>query len=497
MEQVKGFKLINKLSNNVKEELIDFFLFLLCLTCSMFLTFRHLGGGKDGQDWSQLLQWYILWPLIILFIIFTIALGYRRYKYAKVNPFHIIVGPLFVSYLIVKLLGYVFFPIGQQTYEFIFRSESFFINYQGFDIYTRVGEYISEALIIISFYLMFNYYPSFKYLRKQIVNFSLFLPIAIATVIGLIILVCYLLGNTPLLFIPKGDFDVVLQNDALNICTHKNTYGMFMFFATMSCLILAYMNPNIIYTGLGIFYTLISMLLYSRTPFILCCILLFGIMVVCPIFHFKDKLAYCIINYCLFFLAVIAFLVLYYVFDESYLGIKIHKAFDLLVNQGTTFSRHLLAEAAMNMVSCDIFYVMFGFGKTQFYYLFNEFQIAHGGELVISAHNGWLACITTTGVFGLVFVIILNLFMLYMICYLVKVRKLDMAICYAIGFICLILYSIYEPRMLFYNDSFEDASMLLYFCYLFPLLYSYTLAKKVLVMSEAIPQKLVYPSIED
>lgn len=473
------------------EEIKDIVLFIGVMVCSIFLTWRKIITDGEGQDFSQLLQPFILWPLMILFVILWFTLAYRRKEYAGVEPFHKVLGSLFVAYFIVRLVGYFMFPYGEVNMSLPWDGTYYDIHYSGFGIYDRITEYLSEILELSSFYIMFVYYPSFKLFRKKLVKSFLWLIVAIA--IGLSILICtaYIRGNTPLIIAFRG------EEDYFSIIHHKNFYGLFLIAGAFACMVLTYMKPNLFYVILTIGFTALTVCLYSRTSMVLCAIILASMIVVCPIFNFKKHKIYFIVCMVLIVLAIIAFIIMRTVMKETKVGQFCDHLIDIFRDKGTVNARHLLTKAGMEMTFYDIYYVIFGFGKTPFYNIFKAFQIAHGGELTITCHNAWFSCLATTGVVGVAFVVSLDLFVLYMIMSLIRIKKFDMMTCYLIGGAILLIYTQYEFRMLFFNDSISNNTMTFYLCYLFPILYSYSLVDETICLKNIIPEKLVYPSVEE
>lgn len=474
-----------------KEELIDILLFMLCEACAVFLNFRKIITEGEGQDFGQLLQPYLLWPLMIVFVALWFYLAYRRSKYAGVEPFHKILGSLFVTYFVIRFVGYVLFPQGEQTFQFALKDSTYSVYYSGFGWYERITEYISEMLELVCFYLMFIYYPSFKLHRKRLVRFFVWLVIAIAIGLALLICTAYAMGAKPLIM----EWDP--NSDTFSIIGHKNFYGLFLMGGVFGCMILTFMKPNIVYVLLSTWFTILTLLLFSRTPFLLCALMMVAIAVICPIFNFKKDKPYFIICMTVVAICLVVFVIFITFLKETSFGKILWDLIDKFTNFGTLDNRRLLREAGISMISSDFYFVMFGFGKTPFYNIFKAFQIAHNGEMVITCHQAWLSCIATTGIVGLAFVVSLDLFVIYMILSLAKIKKFDMMTCYLFGGLILLIYTFYEFRMLFFNDSFSNNTMLFYLCYLFPILYSYTMVDDAKKIKENMPNRLVYPSLED
>lgn len=481
------------------EEIKDIVLFIGVMICSIFLTWRKIITDGEGQDFGQLLQPYLLWPLMILFVALWMILAYRRKKFAGVDPFHKILGSLFVAYFVVRLVGYFMFPYGEVNMIVPWDGTYYDINYSGFGVYDRITEYLSEMLEISSFYIMFIYYPSFKLFRKRLVKSFLWLIVAIAIGLSIIICTAYIRGNTPLIFIPRDQNPIVYNggDDYFSIIHHKNFYGLFLIAGAFSCMVLTYMKPNLFYVILTIGFTALTICLYSRTSMFLCAIILASMVVVCPIFNFKKHKVYFTVCMVLIGLAIIAIILLETAMKDTKIGQFADYVMDLFHNKGTVNARHQLTQAGMNLTFSDIYYVIFGFGKTPFYNIFKAYQIAHNGELTITCHNAWFSCLATTGVVGVSFVVALDLFVLYMIMSLIRIKKFDMMACYLIGGAILLVYTQYEFRMLFFNDSMSNNTMTFYLCYLFPILYSYSLVDETIALKNVIPEKLVYPSVEE
>lgn len=486
-----------RIKEEQKEELIDIAIFFADFICSFCLTLRTI--NSDGvEEFNDLIHPGLLWPICIVFIGITVLLAYRRWKYAHINPWHKIIGPLFAAYILVKLLTYSFYPNNETILGFESHHTYYSFNLIGYSFYQRYTEWFEESLLVISYYVMFVYYSSFKMYRKKVLYFSLSIVLIIAFLIGGAVFISYMCGNKPLIFqTPGTSYEELVKNDFFKVVQNKNIYGLFFMFGVMACLSLTIMNPNIIWTVIAIIFTGFSLLLDSRSTFGLSSLCLAGIMLIAPFFSMKKHRFNLIANLSLAGIFLICVLVIMYGFKDSEIGKGLCKLVEHFTNKGTINSRHLLTENAVDMVSSDFYFVMCGFGKIGFFNNFRQFQLLNGGELVFSAHQAWAACLSTSGVIGLVFVIILDLVVIYMVVNIYKIRKYDVMFFLGWQGLILLLYTFVEYRMLFYVDSFVNSTMVFYLAYLFPVLYYYSLVKDTQIIKENMPESLVYPSIEE
>lgn len=478
-----------------KEEVVDIFLFVLLALFAFLLTLRRIGPG--GQDFSKLLQPHYLIPVALLYSSTFVLLFYRRRKNASLSPFHVVLGPLFLTYFALKLLGYAIFPWGPQRFLFGWEGRMYEVAYAGFSWGDRLSEWLSESLFLSWIYAIFLVYPSFKRHRRKLAISFLLLVVATAV----FLLVCSLFTEAVEYgenFVRIFEFDSAFEEaptaDITSIVGHRNFYGFFLMTGVLALMVLSFFRPSFLWTVLALGLTLVNILVLSRTSLSLSLAGLAAILFLSPIFSFRKRRKEALAN-----LAVGASLLLVLTLSltalkETGLGKKVWDFIAHMGDRTTLDSRELLANASMSVVGSDLRFVLFGLGKTSFVSIFGAFQEAHGGEMVLTAHNGWLSALSTTGAIGVVFLLCLYLALLFMILSLARIRRFDLMA----GLLCcgalLLAYSFPEFRMIFYVDGITNSSLVFYPLFLCPTLYAYELVKDVSSAKSRVPQKLVYPS---
>lgn len=492
--------LINKRSKE-KEELIDIALFTFALLLSVFLSFRNITDGKE--DFGKLLQPYYLWPLVLLYLADIALLAYRRKKYAQTDFYHTVLGPLFLTYFGLRLIGYLFFPLGEQTFLFEWEREYFSIDYPGFGWYERMAEWIQEMLAVSIIYIMFVYYPSFRNFRKQLLFFYLFVTIMIAVIalIASFILDLEQYEFNLKLFLgqiqPDGNgvFPPSPAHDLQSFFTNRNVFGFFLGFAVLSLCVLNLLKPNFIWTLLAVFFIFFHLLVFSRSTLLISGVSLLLILILTPIFNWRKKKLTSILDICVLLLFVLLLILLFTVFKDTPLGKGAYHFLESFKDKNTVIGRRLLTQAALYMLENSLFFVLFGFGKTPFFNIFLAYQQAHGGEMLATAHNSWISALVTTGVVGLVFVIILDLIVVWMIIKTLYIKRYDVFITFGILGLALVFFGLYDPQMMFFTDAFSNSPLVFYLSFLFPIFYYYVLCQDTIEMKKHVPQELVYPMV--
>lgn len=487
-----------KFTDKLKEEIIDILLFCIALVLSVGLSFREITDFKE--NFGALLQPYFLWPMILLYLGVVFLLAYRRKKHANVHFYHNVLGPLFLVYFGLRLVGYLFFPFGAQTFTFEWEHQFFSVDYAGFGWYERMAEWIQEMLAVSIIYVMFVYYPTFRNCRKQLLYFFL-LSMILATSIAL--LASFFLdyegyGYNLRLFlgnIDSSNMDMPLapSHELKSFFLNRNVFGLFLAFAILSLCLLNLMKPNFLWTLGAMFFLFFHVLVFSRSTLMISGISILLMLFTTPLFHWKDKRWTSICNILLLLALTLVAILLLTALKETPLGKGVRLFIESFRDNETVVGRKLLMEAAIDIIQSSLYFVVFGFGKVPFYNIFLAYQQAHGGEMVASAHNAWISAIATTGIIGLVFVLILDSIVLWMILKNLSIRKYDVFITLGILGGALAVFGLYEMHMLFFTDSLANSPLFYYTSFLFPVFYYYDLVNDTVEMKRHVPQELVYP----
>lgn len=483
-----------------REELIDIILFSLGVVLSLFLTFRKI--ENFGENFNELLQPYYAWPLMLLYCADIGYLCYRRYKFAGVSPVHKILMPLFITYFALRLIGYFIFPWGEQIFTLEYSGVSYDVFYKGFSVYDRIVEYLQEMLAISMVYIMFVYYPSFKKFKKEYLYFCM----GVTVFIGLLSLIVSLIKDYQLYIYnfekmigmnvtnPVDPNEVGLSHEIKGFFINRNVLGFFFSFTILSFMAFNLIKPNVIWTIGSFVFLFFHILCFSRSTLVLSTVGVLGIIAITPIFHWNDKRKTGIFDLVCLGIIILALILLPTAFSGTKIGRGFADAISSLFDFRTVSTRSDLTAAAMNLATYDIRLLLFGWGKIPFHNVFEAFQIAHDGEVLVTAHNAWASSLVTTGIIGLLFVICLDCVVVYLIFRNIKGRRIDAFLSFGAEGAALVIFGILDPQMMFFADAFCNSMVVYYLSFLFPLFYFNMLADDNIKAKEMEPQTLVWPS---
>lgn len=472
--------LLEKEKKIKRNDILDFFLLIVITLLVPLLTIGRIvlddGTHNDIKDYSDGYSFgkfyqYVnqepnTWVSVLLFsVIGCLLLLYYilrfRHTGKKASRIFLLIT---VFYLCLRLVGTFLFPYGPIDFHFISplgNDTPYTISYSGFSIGARIKQFISELLSIFYVFELFVFLPTYS--RYTYSWFRILIYICIVIPIFLLVYSWIKEGNLWIenirFFLKGGEYQNILS-----LTTHKNVFGYFLLIGCFSFLTLFFKKHHFIFIILAFFFCGMTLIVLSKTTFLIGMIAIFLSLLFYPIFFFSKKKKNSIFSLILLFLfCIVAILAI------SKYGFR--KIIDKVLDPGSTLSMRINhIKIAISMFrNQSVLLLIFGYGRFPFTSIHLPYQHIIPYEALWTSHNSYIESVMHTGIIGLVYLLVLDFIFLFRIGKTGHFHK--ESVIYFITFFSISIYSALEPRILFLNTGFEI--LLAYFLIVFPLFVDY------------------------
>lgn len=472
--------LLEKDRKQKRSDILDFFFLIVITLLVPFLTVGRIvlddGTHNDIKDYSDGYSFgkfyqYVnqepdTWVSVLLFSIIgcLLVLYYvLRFRHTgkRANRIFLIVT---VLYLCLRLVGTFLFPYGPIDFHFISplgNDTPYTISYLGFSIGARIKQFVSELLSIFYVFELFVFLPTYsKYTFRW---FRVLVYICILIPSFLLVYSWIKEGNLWIehirFFLKGGDYQNILS-----LTTHKNVFGYFLLIGCFSFLTLFFEKHRFIFILLAFFFCGMTLIIFSKTTFLIGMISILLSLLFYPIFFFSKKKRNSILS--LVLLSILCILVLLLALKYGF-----KKLLDKVLDPGSTLSMRINhVKIAISMFrNQSILLLIFGYGRFPFTSIHLPYQHIIPYEALWTSHNSYIESVMHTGLVGLVYLLVLDFVFLFRIARTFRLHR--EAFIYFITFFSISIYSALEPRILFLNTGFEI--LLAYFLIVFPLSIEY------------------------
>lgn len=460
-----------------RTDTIDIVIFFLL---SLFSTFFTLGSFTKAEDESQYnsgfyifdrffsynpgkaTNLYIFIPALIIYLALLVWFINLRYQKTKKQPSKYLLAA-FLVFVVSRLISTFSFPYGEEGYIFTspFDQSVKEVIYSGYDIKSRIISLADEILFYSYFFIVMDYIKTFSKGFDIGVRFFLFFFIALGVVANIYsyITEANLLKNNLEAFFVDHNKEMLML---VSFTSNRNIYGFLLFMAYSSCFVLAFTSkPNIVYGLLAFYFMVSDLFIYSRTPF--------GIMVVLSLVwvsihaftYFKEHRGYSILDIVVLSFVALVFILAFTAFRNSSFTQGIVSNFLDYLNLDTLFSRNDCTLRSLSMLNSP-YYWIFGYGR----YPFITIQNDYGLDIYSwTSHNSYVDMLMFFGILGLIMLLAFFMYPLYQEYLLIK-KKDSIVLAFIALNISYLVYSYYEPRMLF---LMEGCNIFFLLIFLFPL----------------------------
>ncbi len=476
----KEKSLVSKKENDV----LDIILFILISLFAAFFTLGRFGREADfelnqtgivilGKEIlytpSEPMNLYLFIPGTICYLVIVFAFLISRHKKVNKLPSKYILS-LFAIFVFIRFISVVSFPYGEQIYSFTSPFDQSLVNvsYSGYSISNRFISFFTDIFFASYFFIAFDYLKTFSKAFDKALDYFLYAVIAVAfvmTIYSYCAEASKISNNITFLFVDhSGEFDITISS----FTSYRNVYGFFLLMGCVACFVLSFIRkPNPIYFILPLYFFITDFLVWSRTP-LLCIYLLFVIQLLFyAIFRFKKNKGYAIFSICSLSAVVLLIVFIFGIFRNSSFSQNLIFDLESFSDHGTVESRYALWVRALSMFNSP-FYCIFGYNRSPFL----EINYTYGGlvhqGVLWTSHNSFIDVLLSFGLLGFLFILLAIGYLCYSCIMIIKrTNRIGTGLGFiAIG-IVLIVYSCYEPRMLF---LMEGTSIFFSIVYLWPVL---------------------------
>lgn len=472
------------LTSKKENDVFDIILFILISLFAAFFTLGRFGGEADfelnqtgivilGKEIlytpSEPMNLYLFIPGTICYLIIVFAFLVNRYKKVNKLPSKYILS-LFAIFVFIRFISIFSFSYGEQSYFFTspFDQSLINVNYSGFSITNRFISFFTDIFFASYFFIAFDYIKTLSKAFNKALDYFLYAIILLAlvmTIYSYCAETSKISNNIIFLFHDhSGGFDITISS----FTSYRNVYGFFLLMGCVACFVLSFIRkPNPIYFILPLYFFITDFLVWSRTP-LLCMYILFIVQLLFyAIFRFKKNKGYAIFSIAALSAMVVLIIFIFGIFRNS--SFSQNLIFDLVhfSNHGTIENRYDLWERALSMFNSP-FYCIFGYNRSPFYTIQNNYGLLINSEHIWTSHNSFIDVLLSFGLLGFLFILLAIGYLCYSCIMIIKrTNRIGTGLGFiAIG-IVLIVYSCYEPRMLF---LMEGTSIFFSIVYLWPVL---------------------------
>lgn len=408
-------------------------------------------------------NWFICIPVFVVYGVLLFLFFFFRYKQTGILPKQWLTTLVF-AFIAIRIVGNFVFPYGEQSYRFytLVFDKTVDLNYEGLSISGRLVQAIADVLYILFFYLCFTYVGTFSKSVYPIFHLGVHMSIIICIVLITVSLFQErdILVNNILYYLGKADECL----GAVSLTTHKNVYGFFLLCGTLGGLFYTFRYHNLPFLVMSVIFAGVCFLVNSRTPAFLSGIALVLGFVCYLIFNFKKhKTNSIFMLVCLVLMLVVVIMVV------SKFGL-VNIWNKLFVSDDSTIeARDVHFKLAASMFEgVSPLYLIFGYGRIPFSAIYMSYESALDFEIIWTCHNSYLETIMFSGIVGIIAVIFAYLYIgKKTLTMFIKFKDRN-SIVFLIMQGILMVYSIFEPRMLFLQEGTEQ--FIFFFLFFYPLL---------------------------
>ncbi|MFA6829088.1 MAG: O-antigen ligase family protein [Bacilli bacterium] len=478
----KAPRIISRLVNQKDNDILDISVFVILTLLTAVLTLGYFYSTtifNDDYSGLKLFGMIIGYQVdkamniglfIPMFIIFIFLLGFFVFlRMQKTNIFiSKTVMALMVFFVLARFITNVAFPYGEQTYVIFssIRQASYSIPFAGFSASERIISFLLETLLIVFFGIAFTYIKTFSNKFNKVVNFFLYLLIAVAIVMNIFSYItesAKIVNNLQVIF---TNSDKSFDHGIISFTSHRNVYGFFILMASLASMILSFKKkPNPLFLLLVVYFFITCFYLKSRTPFFLIFSTLMVMLVFNSVFFFKHYKIYSISSMVLFVFIVIFCLLIFCFAPNWEISIHFRRLFEIYNDSGTVLARLDLNTRALDMLSSSFYYVLFGYGKIPFINIYNTFGTMISQQTIWSSHNGFLDVLLSYGLVGLASQILCFGVLVYHAISL-AFRKPLISFTYLFVILITIIYGFFEMRVPF---GIDPSGLIFVFLLVYPI----------------------------
>ncbi len=450
-----------------KENVVNLLLFLAITSLMPLFTFGNLSFAKDAPiEGSQFFFYdsmkyypgvcpslFLSIPLSILYF-FLFVIFYLRIRENSKKEKMILC--LLFSFLLIRFLSVLSFPYGSKTFEFIspFDGNSFLISYDGFSAASRITAFLYDSCF-------YSYFSIFFLSIKKIAERNRLIFHLIYVIIELFVLVCIVyslitefekyIDNFILIFIYPQSYE---YNSITSFVLNRNVYGFYLLVGSIFLLAEFFHHENIPCLLLFFFQYFICLIIKSKTPFLVMSVLFFSLMILYPIFHYRQNKGYSILLLSILSIFLLYILVSYFFFRETYFNNYVLPFIRQITNWSTMNARKDITRTALSMLNTPYF-VFFGYSRYPFMTIFASYNaflpIDH--SVTFNTHNSFADILMEFGLFGLLFMAVFFALIARKLVLRLLFEKKISYLKYIILFISMLVYSYSEPRFLLLEEG--------------------------------------------
>ncbi len=450
-----------------KESIINLLLFLI-ITCMMPLfTFGNFSFTKDAPtEGSQFFFYdsmkyypgvspslFLSIPLSILYFSLFVIFYLRIRENSKKEK---MILCLLFSFLFIRFLSVLSFPYGSKTFEFVspFDGHSFLVSYDGFSAAGRITAFLYDSCF-------YSYFAIFFLSIKKIADKNRFIFHLIYIILELFVLICIVyslitefekyIDNFILIFIYPQSYE---YNSITSFVLNRNVYGFYLLIGSIFLLAEFFRHENMPCLLLFFFHYFICLIIKSKTPFLVMSVLFFALMILYPIFHFRQKKGYSILLLSILSIFLLYLFISYFFFRETYFNDYVLPFIRQMTNWSTMNARKDITHAALSMLNTPYF-VFFGYSRYPFMTIFGSYNfflpIDH--SVTFNTHNSFADILMEFGLFGLLFMAIFFALIARKLVLQLLFEKKISYLKYIILFVSMLVYSYSEPRFLLLEEG--------------------------------------------
>lgn len=408
-------------------------------------------------------NWFLCVPVFLIYGALLFLFFHFRYKQTGILPKQSLTAIVLVL-IILRIVGNFVFPYGEQSYTYSSSvvEQVAVVTYEGLSISGRIVQIVSEVCYLTFFYLCFTYVGTFSKSVYPIFHLGVHMSIIICIVLITVSMFTEreIFANNILYYLGKAENCL----GATSLTTHKNVYGFFLLCGTLGGLFYAYRYHNLPFLVMSVIFAGVCFLINSKTPALLSTLALFIGYTFYIVFNFKKhKVNSIFMMVCLVIMTMIG------IFIAVKYGIG--NLFNKFVggDDNTISSRTGHFKLALSMFDgVSPLYLIFGYGRIPFSAIYMSYEKSIGYEILWTCHNSYLETVMFSGLVGLAAVIGGYLYLAKKSLAMVLKHKDRNAVVFLIMLVILMIYSIFEPRMLFLMEGTEQ--FVVFFLFLYPLL---------------------------
>lgn len=410
-------------------------------------------------------QFWIFFVPFILYIPTFIFLFYRLSDKGKILPKKRI-WMVFLGFVIFRILSCFCFPYGEQNYLFTspFDGTIIPVTYAGFTIQERFITLIEEICFYGYFVFFFTYFKQLKTsiaIKTTYILFGLYFVFLLSLLFFSLVREGDKIANNISIYFTDNR-EVAHITSYLN---NRNVVGYFFFLGACMMMITFLFKPNGFSVFFQVFFTMVCLVLFSKTPSILCLMLLIVLMFSYPVFYYKEHktLSQVFIGINIIFLLWL-FLSLTFL-REIYFDVRVKPILDMYANSKTLEARNDLTIACLSMESPYTW--IFGFTKFPYTSIFKSYRaLLPIDKSVQNSHNAFVNILLEFGIPGLALLLFGFGIFYYRMGKEFFIKKNPRFFFWMAILTANLIYSYIEPNMIFQR---ELTALFYIFIYLFPL----------------------------